>query len=356
MATSQTENPIAKGRRDERRHGGAGIGAPRTVPSLALPSDADLQHPAVLEAVGALRVGIAFHLTARLAVRPTWLPSTAFERVDGLMDLQAVCAADGAPFDPHTLLMRHATEWRDVSEDGPEAQVRRFADAYAEPVDERVAAEAQSERLFADRPPDGGRQRLTGDDLRADAIEALSRRTSGPGARLRPARGYHGGVQPSPFIDRPRAGAHALAANLDRLAELISRAPIDPVLAAAITYAWLVRLHPVRYGNRRLATLACDRLLRREPAAAGARIGLGRTLAARRREETRLIHLATGRGAWTPYLRWFLVVARRATQSSVTAPSSSRMKFMNLVIDAPSECPVVDAGPSGRPSGRHRTL
>jgi hypothetical protein len=283
-----------------------------------LPSDDDLQRPAVLEAVGALRVEVSFQLTIRTTVGPTWLPSAAFDRVDGLVDVQAVCASDGAPFDPHTLLMRHATAWRDVADEGPEAQVQRFARPYAEPIDERAAARARSEHLFADRPPAGGRRRLDGDALRANAIEALSRRISGPGARLRPARGYHGGVQTSPFLRRPRDGADALADNLDRLAERISRAPIDPVLAAAIAYAWLIRLHPVRYGNRRLATLACDRLLRREPAAAAARLGLGRALAARRREETRLIDLATGRGAWSAYLRWFLITAKRATAASVT--------------------------------------
>ena len=240
MATFDAAGSNAEGRRQERGPRVAETGARGRGTGLELPTDADLQHPAVLEAVGSLRGDVAFHLMARMAGRPAWLPSSAFERVDGLMDVQAVCASDGAPFDPHTLLMRHATEWRDVTDDGPEAQVRSFANAYAVPIDERAAAEAQSERLFAHRPPDGGRKRLNGDDLRADAIEALSKRISGPGARLRPARGYHGGVQRSPFIRKPRDGAHALAENLERVAERIARAPIDPILAAAVAYAWLL--------------------------------------------------------------------------------------------------------------------
>lgn len=317
MATSDTDRSIAERQANQGRPDVAGGRAARGSVRLVLPSDADLEQRPVVEAAGALRIDVAFHLTVRMGARPHWLPSTAFERVDGLMDAQAVCASDGAPFDPHSLLMRHATQWRDVSNDGPEAQVQRFVDAYAEPIDERAASAAQSERLFADRPPDGGRQRLSGDEMRAGAIEALSRNTSGPGARLRPARGYHGGVQPSPFLRKPREGAEALEENLGRLADWISRAPVDPLLAAAITYAWLVRLHPVRYANRRLATLAFDRLFRGEPAASAARLGLGRALAARRREEARLIDLATGRGAWTAYLRWFLVTAHHATRASM---------------------------------------
>jgi hypothetical protein len=237
------------------------------------------------------------------------------------MDAQAICAVDAAPFDPHTLLMRHATGWRDIAEDGLEAQVQRFAAAYAEPLDEAGAAEALRDRRLSTRndarPSEARPRPVRRDALRAQPLEDMARRVSGPAARLRPARGYHGRVQPSRFLRGPRDGAERLQHDVHRLADRLARRPLDPLIAGAIAYAWMLRLHPVRYGNRRLATLVADRLLRDEPGTAAARAGLGRALAGRREREAEAVQAATERGAWPAYLRWFLRTLARAVRASL---------------------------------------
>lgn len=87
---------------------------------------------------------------------------------------------------------------------------------------------------------------------------------------------------------------------------LANGAPIVPVAPDAA--------HPDGRGQR-VARLGVGPVITKP--AATARLGLGRALAAGRRDETRLIELATGLGAWTAHLRWFLVTAERATLASV---------------------------------------
>lgn len=306
----------ALGGRPELHHcGGVAAGA-RRADRLVLPSDDDLDDPEVRQAAAEVRNAVSLDLTLATGARPAWLPAGWYERVDGLLDAQALCATDGAAFDPHTVLMWHATDWRDVADDGLEAQVRRFADIYAAPLDEDAATEALAARFLAGLRG-AARPATAGDALRPDALEALAREVMGPGARLRPARGYHGPVQPSGFLRGPRDGADALRDRLDALAERVGRDGMDPLLAAAIGYAWLRRLHPLRYGNRRLAILAADRMLRLEPGLAAARAGLGRALAAWTSGEARAVRAATERGAWPAYLRGVLRTLARGLRAGV---------------------------------------
>jgi hypothetical protein len=317
------------------------------------PDDRALDDPELRDAAASLETHLALDLAAAASVRPTGMPATAFDEVHGLLDALSLCAADGAPFDPDAMLQRRATGWLDTTPGSLEESVVRFASAHAEPTADASAVDAGlDEQLLVPlrwRGTRGGRRadaggsaargarpRSTGlpglaEELASDPLEAAARRLCAPATRLRPERGYHGPVQPSPHVASPREGAARLRPRLEALAAWAEDGARSPLLTAAVVHGALLALHPFRDANRRMALHAADRVLRRVPGAAAARTGLGRGLAEAEAEAMDAVRTAVTDGDWRGYALAFLRILADALEDTVARRRAHREAFLGLV-------------------------
>ncbi len=290
-------------------------------PSLGLAMP-DLEAPALRALADdeeRLRARLELDAAIVRLTRPADLPADAFDGVHGFLDALAIAAADGAAFDPEAMLRRRATGWHDTRVGSAEHFLDVYAREHAAPVDE------------PDVPPGlaavGRPQPAPDRELAADALEATAMRLAGPATRLRRERGYLGTPQRSPFLAGPRAGAADLPAHLADAAAWVASAADRPLLAAAVVYARLLGLHPLRDANRRLASWAADRSLRRVPGASTARTGLGRALAARESDERRRLQRLFTTGDWAAWVAWFLETIDEAQTQAKARRDAYRRAF-----------------------------
>lgn len=324
-----------------RRTRRSGATPPRSVP----PDEQALDDPELRDAADQLETHLALDLAAAASARPSGMPSTAFDEVHGLLDALALCAADGAAFDPDAMLQRRATGWLDTTPGSLEESVVRFASAYAAPVPETSGPDAglDEQLLVPWRWRGEGRPHLRGagsrrtdlrglaDELAADALEAAARRLCGPATRLRPERGYHGAVQPSRHVASARDGAAELRPRLEALATWAEEGDRSPLLTAAVVHGAMLALHPFRDANRRMAVRAADRVLRRRPGAAAARLGVGRALAAAEAETAHALRASVSDGDWRGYALAFLRVLADALEDTVARRRTHREAFLGLL-------------------------